>query len=288
MWAWLSIAFATTPADVDVVLDRLHAAAAAADEATYFGLFAEDAVFIGTDATERWDLPAFRAFATPHFAEAPAWAYTPVERHVALGPRGRVAWFDEVLDHERYGRVRGSGVLVREGRELKVAQYVLSFPIPNAAAPHVLDVVHGTARLPTVYTSGQIRDAMPVGLQIHWASTQGDTRTVSVWRVVAADEDGVDIAYATEGEDGEVVKRSTWTELRDHASFPPSGTTWEEGPLDTVLGTLTCRSYTVKRDDGVQRFWFCPEVAGAPIKMTVEKQGNVVSTWELIRRDAPE
>lgn len=126
-------------AEVDAVLDALHRSAAEADAATYFGLFAEDSVFIGTDATERWDLPAFRAFAEPHFAEPPAWVYTPQRRDVSFDDRGRTAWFDESLRHERYGEVRGSGVLVRRKHgPWQIAQYVLSFPVPNEVA---LDVV---------------------------------------------------------------------------------------------------------------------------------------------------
>src|SRR6516162_8245242 len=48
-------------------LDDFHDAAAHADEARYFGHFAPDAVFLGTDATERWDLAAFGEYAHPHF-----------------------------------------------------------------------------------------------------------------------------------------------------------------------------------------------------------------------------
>src|SRR5271168_3840018 len=56
-------------------LDDFHAAAAAADEARYFGHFAADGVFLGTDATERWTVDAFRAYAKPHFDAGRGWAY---------------------------------------------------------------------------------------------------------------------------------------------------------------------------------------------------------------------
>ena len=49
------------------LLDSLHAAAAAADGDRYFGFFAEDAVFMGTDASERWPLPVFREYAGARF-----------------------------------------------------------------------------------------------------------------------------------------------------------------------------------------------------------------------------
>ena len=111
-------------------LDRFHAAAAAADEAAYFGLFAEGGVFLGTDAKERWTVPEFRAYAHPRFAAGKAWSFRAVRRDLTV--RGDLAWFDEDLDTPNLGAARGSGVLVRDAKsEWKVVQYNLSVPIPN-------------------------------------------------------------------------------------------------------------------------------------------------------------
>jgi len=110
-------------------LENLHDAAARADEERYFAHFANDGVFLGTDATERWDLGAFRAYAHPHFARGKAWSFRGVRRRVAL--RGDLAWFEEDLETENLGPARGSGVLVwSEGRWL-LEQYVLSITVPN-------------------------------------------------------------------------------------------------------------------------------------------------------------
>lgn len=133
-------ALAATPEeDVGAVLDQLHAAASKADGPTYFGLYAADAVFIGTDATERWSLPQFRAYAEPYFAKGQGWTYVPRERHVILAPVDCrcVAWFTELLDSKSYGTARGAGVLVKDADGWKVSQYVLSFPIPNDVADEV-------------------------------------------------------------------------------------------------------------------------------------------------------
>jgi uncharacterized protein (TIGR02246 family) len=124
-------------ARVGAVLDAWHAAAAAADEERYFSFFAPEAVFLGTDASERWDLAAFRAFAHPHFAKGKAWTFRAVERHVAFAASGEVAWFDERLDTASMGECRGSGVLVRRDGAWKIAHYNLTVPIPNA----ILDAV---------------------------------------------------------------------------------------------------------------------------------------------------
>ncbi len=125
--------------EVELVLDDLHRLAAQADGESYFALFAEDAVFYGTDATERWSVADFRKYAEPHFSQGRGWTYTATERHVFIGDSGDVAWFDERLDNAKYGEVRGSGVLVLEGGEWKIAQYNLAFPVPNELAADLVE-----------------------------------------------------------------------------------------------------------------------------------------------------
>ena len=136
---------APDPAEVEVaaVLDRLHVAAAAADGAAYFALFTPDARFIGTDATERWSLEEFRAYAEPYFVRGQGWTYTPVERTVTLAPVQClcIAWFDEVLENDSYGVTRGSGVLRKTRDGWKIEQYVLSFAVPNARADAVVQAI---------------------------------------------------------------------------------------------------------------------------------------------------
>lgn len=126
-------------ADAEAVIDDLHLAASEADLERYFGHFTADAVFLGTDATERWDVAEFEAYAAPIFASGSGWTYTPIERHVSLSADGRVAWFDERLHNDKYGETRGSGVLVRRGPRWRIAQYVLSIPVPNDLAPDLVE-----------------------------------------------------------------------------------------------------------------------------------------------------
>jgi hypothetical protein len=110
-------------------LDDFHASAARADEEAYFGHFASDGVFLGTDASERWEVGAFRAYAHPYFAKGKAWTFHGEHRRIVL--REDVAWFEEDLVTQNLGPARGSGVLVwTDGRWL-VEQYVLSLTIPN-------------------------------------------------------------------------------------------------------------------------------------------------------------
>lgn len=116
-------------------LDAFHAAAARADFEAYFELLADDAVFIGTDASERWSKAQFADYARPYFARGQGWTYVAVERHIDLSPERRLAWFYERLENPKYGAARGSGVLRldSDGR-WRLAQYLLSFPIPNELA----------------------------------------------------------------------------------------------------------------------------------------------------------
>ncbi len=117
---------------VAAVVDDWHAAAAAADEARYFGHFTPDAVFLGTDATERWSLEEFHRYAHPYFAKGKAWSFKAVERHISFSPDRSVGWFDERLDTPNLGPARGSGVLLRTPAGWKISHYNLSVPIPNA------------------------------------------------------------------------------------------------------------------------------------------------------------
>ena len=126
---------------VDATLDALHAAASRADGAAYFALFAPRAVFVGTDAGEHWDIAAFRAYAEPYFSKGQGWTYVPIERHVSLADGGEVAWFEERLQNAKYGETRGSGVLVRDGGRWRIAQYVLSFAVPNEVSPEVVKLI---------------------------------------------------------------------------------------------------------------------------------------------------
>jgi ketosteroid isomerase-like protein len=119
---------------VNAVVDDWHKAASEADESRYFDHMASDAVFLGTDSTERWEKAAFRDFAHPYFAKGKAWTFKPHDRHVYVSARGDAAWFDERLDSDSYGDCRGTGALRRENGSWRIAQYNLSIPIPNALA----------------------------------------------------------------------------------------------------------------------------------------------------------
>ena len=140
------LAQAPNPAPADAplqaLLDDWHEAAAKADEARYFGHLSEDAIFIGTDATERWTKAQFLTYCHPHFAKGRAWTFKATRRVITLAPKGGLAWFDEDLATTNMGPCRGSGVLRKDpdGR-WRIVHYVLSLSVPNEKMGAVLIAV---------------------------------------------------------------------------------------------------------------------------------------------------
>ena len=131
---------------VSRVLDDFHDAASHADYPRYFSHFAREAVFIGTDATERWTVQEFRVYARRRFDAGDGWTYVPRVRHVYVSASGNTAWFDEILDNDHYGTTRSTGVLVREDGAWKIAQYHLTIPIPNDLADTVVAMIRAQAK----------------------------------------------------------------------------------------------------------------------------------------------
>jgi tetratricopeptide (TPR) repeat protein len=162
------------------VLDDLHDAAAHADENRYFGHFALDAVFLGTDASERWNLDAFRAYAHPRFAAGKAWAFRATRRTIVLDPNADVAWFDEDLATQRLGPARGSGVLVRRGGGWLIEQYNLALVVPNARFDEVHAVLERGPKKPYDEREGAARaEAVSAALRGDLAAAEKALRAVA-------------------------------------------------------------------------------------------------------------
>lgn len=115
---------------VNLLLNNWHKAAANANFNNYFEALTEDAIFIGTDATENWNKTAFQAFAKSYFDKGKAWDFKTLERNIYFNPDNKTAWFDELLDTQMK-ICRGSGVLIKVDNQWKIKHYVLSMTIPN-------------------------------------------------------------------------------------------------------------------------------------------------------------
>lgn len=124
---------------VNTLLDRWHKDAAETKFDDYFAKMTDDAVFIGTDATENWDKKEFMAYAKPYFDKGKAWSFTALERHIYFSKDNEFAWFDELLNTQMK-ICRGSGVLVKQNGVWKIQHYVLSMTIPNDTVTDVIKI----------------------------------------------------------------------------------------------------------------------------------------------------
>ncbi len=131
------VQFAATANDKKLItktLNDFHQAAANAEAKPYFNLLTDDAIFLGTDASERWTKADFKAFVVPYFSKGRGWLYIPVQQNISILASKEVAFFDELLHSATYGTCRGSGVLVKTEHGWKISQYNLSIPMPNGLA----------------------------------------------------------------------------------------------------------------------------------------------------------
>ena len=122
-------------AAIDALLDGLHQDANNGSFKTYFDRYTPNAVFLGTDKSERWNIKEFKAYAAPAFADGHGWTYSVQERH--LEGVGNTRWFDEILLNKKLGHCRGTGVVELIDGEWKIAHYALTMLIPNDIAADV-------------------------------------------------------------------------------------------------------------------------------------------------------
>ena len=120
---------------IDALIDGLHQDAHEGNFQTYFARYSVDAIFLGTDKTERWTVEEFKAYAKPAFADGHGWTYTVVERN--WEGSGNIRWFDEILFNEKLGNCRGTGVVKLIEGEWKIAHYALTMLVPNEIAADV-------------------------------------------------------------------------------------------------------------------------------------------------------
>ena len=124
---------------INTTLDSWHKAAANVEFDNYFSYMTSNGVFIGTDATENWQLDAFKAFSKPYFDKGKAWDFKCLQRNIYFDKSQNTAWFDELLDTQMK-ICRGSGVLIKEGKNWKIAHYVLSMTVPNDNLDEVIKI----------------------------------------------------------------------------------------------------------------------------------------------------
>ncbi len=121
--------------DLDALLNGLHLDAHKGNFESYFDRYSTDAVFLGTDKTERWTIEDFKAYAKPAFSDGHGWTYSVIERN--WEGDGNTRWFDEILLNEKLGYCRGTGVVELINGEWKISHYALTMLVPNSIAAKV-------------------------------------------------------------------------------------------------------------------------------------------------------
>lgn len=139
LFSTISIAQNVLTHQINATLDEWHKAASEANYKNYFDIMADDAIFIGTDATENWSKADFQAYAKPYFDKGKAWSFTCIERHVYFNKDKTIAWFDELLDTQMK-ICRGSGILILQNGKWKIKHYVLSMTVPNDTSDEVIKI----------------------------------------------------------------------------------------------------------------------------------------------------
>ena len=121
--------------EIDALLDGLHQDAHEGNYEAYFDRYSPEAVFLGTDKTERWSLEEFKTYAEPAFEDGHGWTYEVIDRN--WEGDGEIRWFDEILLNEKLGHCRGTGVVLKRNGEWKIAHYALTMLVPNSIAAEV-------------------------------------------------------------------------------------------------------------------------------------------------------
>ncbi len=123
---------------INNLVDNWHNAASNANLDTFFNCMSNDAVYIGTDPSERWSRKQFYKFCKPYFERGKAWDFKPYNRKIYTDKNG-IIWFDELL-HTWMGTCRGSGVIVKENGTYKIAHYHLSVTVKNSKIKQFLQI----------------------------------------------------------------------------------------------------------------------------------------------------
>jgi hypothetical protein len=145
------------------------------------------------------------------------------------------------------------------------------------------------------FSAEEIRDEWVPGFRLLMRRSFPEQTLIERWTVVSADNEGVDIEYATILDDGSVegeptIARSGWVELRDHASFPAAHSTREWVSRSTALGDFEGWLYRVAEPGTalVNEFFFVPELSGAPVQMHTFEGDTTVFELEQTARLRPD
>ena len=114
---------------LNTFMDDWHKAAAEANSEGFYGKMAEESIYIGTDAMERWLRDELKAWAQKAFERDVAWDFNPIERNwhflgndIAIGDEKLETWM---------GICRATIVLKKLDGQWLIHHYHLAVTVPN-------------------------------------------------------------------------------------------------------------------------------------------------------------
>lgn len=141
---------------------------------------------------------------------------------------------------------------------------------------------------PTPFTAAEIREGCPRGRTMRLrVEPEGGEPYEREIRFAEVDADGaVQAVRRLDAEGGAlgdpVTHRSSWLDLQAHASYPAAVTSIQPAALDLAFGTYDCLRYTVRDDDGEERYWFARALPGMPVRYESRRDGAVVACTEMV------
>ena len=76
--------------------------------------------------------------------------------------------------------------------------------------------------------------------------------------------------------------RTKWTEFQSHASFSEEHTQIDSSVLETRMGELQCKRYTVTDGPTTDVYWFAIDKPGMPVKVETTSPGGVAYRMTMI------
>jgi hypothetical protein len=131
--------------EIQDFVNNWHHDAAIADAEKYFGAMADGAIYLGTDATERWTKNEFQQWSKKYFESKNTWDFKTIDRNVYFSADNNTAWWDEKLD-TWMGVCAGAGVATRTKEGWKISHYQLAIMIPNEKVNSVMELLHPNSK----------------------------------------------------------------------------------------------------------------------------------------------
>ncbi len=141
---------------------------------------------------------------------------------------------------------------------------------------------------PTPFTADEIRDGCPEGRTIGMLIEPRDGDPyLTINRFITVDEEGADHLTESLTMDGDSIDepaelRTKWVDFQAHASFPEEQTEIDTEVLETRMGELRCKRYTVTDGPTTDVYWFAIDKPGMPVKVETSSPGGVAYRMTMI------